>query len=125
LVEDRGLDVNAGAILDRITPRKRGDAAEECSGVYTGPYLTSEQRANAYRLLFRLNRSFHLIVCRLSEAEALDIISSRDTKDVLGMTQEVQLEANVAILDRLEYFENEDHGHFGKVRDALEKRLKS
>jgi hypothetical protein len=89
------------------------------------PYLTSEQRAEAYRLLFRLNRSFHLIVCRLSEAEALDIITSRDTKDVIGMTQEVQLDCNTAILDRLDYFENEDHGHFGKVRIALEKRLKN
>jgi hypothetical protein len=90
-----------------------------------GPYLTSEQRAEAYRLLFRLNRSFHLIVLRLSEAEALDIITSRDAKDVLGMTQEIQLESNVAILDRLGYFENEDHAHFGKVRIAMEKRLKS
>jgi hypothetical protein len=89
-----------------------------------GPYLTSEQRAHAYRLLFRLNRSFHLIVLRLSEAEALDIITSRDTKDTLGMVQEVQLDCNTAILDRLDYFENEDHGHFGKVRDAMEKRLR-
>jgi hypothetical protein len=89
------------------------------------PYLTSEQRAEAYRLLFQINRSFHLIVCRLSEAEALDIITSRDTNDVLGMTQEVQLECNVAVLDRLEYFENEDHCHFGKVRIAMEKRLRS
>jgi hypothetical protein len=90
-----------------------------------GPYLISEQRAEAYRLLFQINRSFHLIVLRLSEAEALDIVTSRDTEDVLGMTQEVQLAANVAILDRLDYFENEDHGHFGKVRIAMEKRLKS
>jgi hypothetical protein len=28
-VEAVGTCVNAGAILDRITPRKRGDAAEE------------------------------------------------------------------------------------------------
>jgi hypothetical protein len=60
----------------------------------------------------------------LSEAKALDIITSRDAKDMLGIVQEAQLEANVAVLDRLNYFENEDHCHFGKVRIAMEKRLK-
>jgi hypothetical protein len=42
-----------------------------------------------------------------------------------GLTQEVQLEINVALLDSLHSVELDDHGQFGKVRIALEKRLKS
>jgi hypothetical protein len=104
--------------------RTRPNHSTTLGGAMADPYLTSEERANAYRLLFRLNRSFHLIVCRLPEAEALGLMVPRDTKDMLGMTQEVQLEINTTILNRLEYLENEDHGHFGKVRIAMEKRLR-
>ncbi len=87
--------------------------------------LTSGERLRAYQLLFRLNRSFHLIVCRLSDADGLGIWNPRDIKEMLGLTQEMQLEINTLLLNRLETLENDDHAHFGKVRIALEKRLKS
>lgn len=86
--------------------------------------LTSEQRAKAYRLLFQLNRSFHLIVRRLSEARALDMITALDARDMIGLAQEIQLEINLAVWDRLQQFEENDFCQFGKVRTALEKRLK-
>jgi hypothetical protein len=89
------------------------------------PNLNSEQRARAYLLLFRLNRSFHLIVQRLHDAKELNIITTQDAKDMLGLVQEDQLEINLAVLHFLETFEDRDHHHFGKVRTAMEKRLKS
>lgn len=87
--------------------------------------LTSVERAEAYRLLFLLNRSFHQIVVRLHDARAADIITQLDTKDMIGLTQEVQLEINLAVWDRLQSFEERDFTIFGRVRTALEKRLKS
>lgn len=86
------------------------------------PTLTSGDRQDVYRRIFLLNRSFHLIVQRLDELKSL--FSAQDLKDMRGLTQEVQLEINTAVLDALELVENNDHAHFGKVRNALEKRLR-
>ena len=85
--------------------------------------FTSGERQNIYRHLFLLNRSFHLIVQRLDQLKFL--FHPRDLRDMLGMTQEVQLEINTILLGPLESAENNDWAQFGKVRVALEKRLKT
>jgi hypothetical protein len=89
------------------------------------PNLTSEERQDVYRLMFLVNRSFHLIVQHLEELGRTRILNSRDLKDMLGLTQEVQLGINTAVLDTLDSVENDDWAQFGKVRIALEKRLKT
>src|SRR5258708_4753161 len=88
------------------------------------PRLTSSERAEVYRLLFLLNRSFNLIVQRLDELGQTGLFTSRDLREMRGLTQEVQLEINTGLLDSFESVENDDCGHFGKVRIALEKRLR-
>lgn len=89
------------------------------------PNLSSEQRLAVYRLLFRLNRSFHLIVTRLADSERLGIWQPRDIREMLGLTQEVQLEINTLLLNTFGTIEDNDFAHFGKVRGRMEKRLKS
>jgi hypothetical protein len=89
------------------------------------PNLTSEERQDVYRLMFLLNRSFHFIVQHLEELGRTHILNSRDLKDMLGLTQETQLGINTAVLDTLDSIENDDWAQFGKVRIALEKRLKT
>jgi excisionase family DNA binding protein len=86
------------------------------------PTLTSDERQDVYRQMFLLNRSFHSIVQRLDELKRF--FSPQDLKDMLGMTQETQLEINRTLLDKLESIEDEDWAHFGKVRAALERRLR-
>jgi hypothetical protein len=88
------------------------------------PRLTSSQRAGVYRLFFLLNRSFDLIVQRLDELHQTGLFTSRDMREMRGLTQEVQLEINTGLLDSLEPVEINDWGHFGKVRMAMEKRLR-
>jgi hypothetical protein len=85
--------------------------------------FTSEERMDIYRRLFLLNRSFHLIVMRLDELKPL--FTAQDLKDMRGMTQEIQLGINTALLDSLDSAENDDWAQFGKVRLAMEKRLKT
>jgi hypothetical protein len=85
--------------------------------------FTSEERMDIYRRLFLLNRSFHLIVMRLDELKPL--FTAQDLKDMRGMTQEIQLGINTALLDSLDSAENDDWAQFGKVRIAMEKRLKT
>lgn len=85
--------------------------------------FTSEERMDIYRRLFLLNRSFHLIVVRLEELKPL--FTAQDLKDMRGMTQEIQLGINTALLDSLDSAENDDWAQFGKVRLAMEKRLKT
>jgi hypothetical protein len=90
----------------------------------TAPRLTSSERAGVYRLLFLLNRSFDLIVQRLDELSQTGLFSSRDLREMRGLTQEVQLEINTGLLDSFESVEHNDWAQFGKVRIALEKRLR-
>lgn len=86
--------------------------------------LTSAERANVYRLLFLLNRDFDFIVQHLTALEATGICRSRDMKEACGLAQEVQLEIMTGVLNSLESIENDDWAFFGKVRIALEKRLR-
>src|SRR6478736_8062196 len=88
------------------------------------PRLTSSERAAVYRLLFLLNRSFDLIVQRLDELGQTGLFTSRDLREMRGLTQELQLEINTGLLDSVEPVENSDWAHFGKVRMAMEKRLR-
>jgi len=88
------------------------------------PRLTSSERAEVYRRLFLLNRSFDLIVQRLDELAKTGLFTSRDLREMRGLTQEVQLEINTGLLNSLESVENNDWAQFGKVRIALEKRLR-
>ncbi len=88
------------------------------------PNLTSRERLRVYSLLFMLNRSFHLIVSRLSDLGNLGICEARDIREMLGLVQEVQLEINTLFLDRFATIEDNDFAHFGKVRARMEKRLK-
>lgn len=89
------------------------------------PQFTSGERQEVYRLMFLLNRSFHFIVQRLEELGKTSIINNRDLKDALGLTQEVQLGINTAVLDTLDSVEIDDWAQFGKVRIAMEKRLRT
>jgi hypothetical protein len=76
-----------------------------------------------YRRIFLLNRSFHFIVERLDELK--NLLSPQDLKDLRGITQEIQLGINTALLDSLNSSENDDWAQFGKVRLAMEKRLRT
>jgi hypothetical protein len=89
----------------------------------TRKQFTSSERINVYCLMFLLNRSFHFIVQRLGELGKASVLNSRDLKDMLGLTQEAQLEINITVLNTLETLESNDHARFGKVRSAMEKRL--
>ncbi len=74
--------------------------------------------------MFLLNRGFHFIVQRLEHVGKI-MMKDRDLRDMLGMTQEIQLEINTLVLNNLDSVENNDWAEFGKVRIALEKRLKT
>jgi hypothetical protein len=87
--------------------------------------FTSGERRDIYRLMFLMNRSFHFIVQRLEDLGKTGIMNARDLRDMLGLTQEVQLGINTAVLDTLDSAENDDWAQFGKVRLAMEKRLKT
>jgi hypothetical protein len=86
--------------------------------------FNSRERMDVYRQIFLLNRSFHFIVQRLEELAQANIFDSRTLKDMRGLSQEVQTEINTALLNPLESTELNDWAQFGKVRSALEKRLR-
>lgn len=87
--------------------------------------LTGGERAETYRRLFLINRSFHFIVQRLDELAQASIFDRRNMAELREFTQEVQLEINTTLLSPLHSVELDDWGQFGKIRIALEKRLKN
>lgn len=88
------------------------------------PRLNSRERADIYRHIFLLNRSFDLIVQRLDELAQARIFDICDLREMRGLAQEVQLEINTLLLSPLESAEQNDHAQFGKVRVAMENRLR-
>jgi hypothetical protein len=93
-------------------------------GKMADPNFNSAERMDIYRSMFLLNRGFHFIVQRLEHVGKI-MMKDRDLRDMLGMTQEIQLEINTLVLNNLDSVENNDWAEFGKVRIALEKRLKT
>lgn len=86
--------------------------------------LNRRERMDVYRRLFLLNGSFSCIVELLEELAQTPIFNARDLREMRGLAQEVQLEINTILLDPLESAEQNDHAQFGKVRMAMEKRLR-
>ncbi len=83
--------------------------------------LTSSQRAAVYK---QLNRYFDLVLQQLDDLAQARILNARKIREMSGLTQEVQLEINTLLLGPLDALEHEDWGTFGKVRIAMEKRLR-
>jgi hypothetical protein len=89
-----------------------------------GLKFNSQERMDVYRQIFLLNQSFHFIVQRLDELTGIRIFDVRSLKELRGLAQEVQTEINTHLLDRLDSAELNDWTQFGKVRIALEKKLR-
>jgi hypothetical protein len=87
-------------------------------------HLTSGERLQIYEAIFRLNRSFHLIVCRLSELGKFRSFNPRTLADLRGLIREMQVEINHHLISKLNTIEAEDWYTFGKVRIRRDKRLK-
>ena len=86
------------------------------------PELTSGERQDIYLSMFLLNHCFHGIVLRLDELAGL--LGRKNLKDMQGLAQELQTETNHLILSKLESIEESDWAQFGKIRTALERRLR-
>jgi hypothetical protein len=86
--------------------------------------LNSRERTEVYRRLFLLNRSFAQITQLLDELTQSSIFRARDLREMRGLAQEIQLEINVILLNPLESAEQDDWTQFGRVRKAMEKKLK-
>jgi len=86
------------------------------------PKMTTADRLRVYHSMFRLNRAFHMAVESLGELA--EFFSPQELREMRGLTQEVQTEISSLLLDRLHSIELDDWGQFGKIRAAMEKRLR-
>jgi hypothetical protein len=87
-------------------------------------HLTSGERLQIYEAIFRLNRSFHLIICRLSELSKFRSFNPRTLAELRGLTREMQVEINHHLVSKLSTIEDEDWYTFGKVRIKRDKGRK-
>lgn len=88
------------------------------------PKLTSSERAEVYRLIFLLNRSFDFIVQHLDAIQKTGLFRSKVAKLYPRFTQELQTEFNQQFLEDLHQFELDDWGEYGKARQLWEKHLR-
>jgi hypothetical protein len=86
--------------------------------------LTNQERLDVYQRLFLLNGAFNFIVQLLDELARNPLFKRRDLREMRGLAQEVQLEINTVLLNPLELAEQNDWTQFGKVRKAMEKKLR-
>jgi len=88
-------------------------------------HLTSGDRLRIYQAVFRINRSFHLIVCRLIELRGIrHTFASKNLAQLRALTQEMQAEINNYVLEKMRDVETEDWHSFGKVRVQRDKKKK-
>lgn len=88
------------------------------------PRLTSRERADVYRLIFLLNRSFDFIVQHLHALQKTRLLNSKAAKLFPDFTQELQSEINQEFLENLHQSELDDWGEYGKAREKYEKHLR-
>jgi len=87
-------------------------------------HLTSGERLQVYQALFQLNRSFHFIIRHLIDLRRFRTFNPKRLAELRGLTQEMQVEINSYVAERLHTVENEDWGSFGKVRVLRDKKHK-
>jgi hypothetical protein len=86
--------------------------------------LDVTKKAEIYHILYQINSSFAAIVEHYSALRKMGAITAESTREFQGFTQELQAEFNQDFL--LDWYETEmeDWSRFGKVRQAVEKRLR-
>jgi hypothetical protein len=82
-------------------------------------------KAEVYNALASLNRSFEIILESLKTLHENGVISKQFVQDQTIVTQELCAALNFMIVQRLTSRETEDVDHFGKMRSAIETRIKS
>ena len=86
--------------------------------------LDATQKAQIYRILYRLNLSFARVVDSCRELQETQVFRSKFTRLHQAFAQELQAEINDEVLSILLDIETDDLNRFGKVRDARDKELR-
>jgi hypothetical protein len=86
--------------------------------------LDAAQKAQVYRILYRLNLSFARIVDSCRELQGTGVFRSKFTRLHQAFAQELQAEINEEALGILLDLETDDLNRFGRVRDARDKELR-
>jgi hypothetical protein len=86
--------------------------------------LDAAQKAQIYRILYRLNFSFVRIVDSCRELHGTGVFRTKFTRLYQAFAQELQAEINEDVLEILHGIESDDLYRFGKVRDARDKELR-
>jgi hypothetical protein len=82
------------------------------------------QKAQIYRILYRLNLSFVRIVSSCRELQESGVSRPKFTRLHQAFAQELQAEINEEVLGILHDMEADDLYRFGKVRDARDRELR-
>jgi len=86
--------------------------------------LDVAQKAQVYRILYRLNLSFVRIVDSCRELQGTGVFRSKFTLLHQAFAQELQAEINDEVLGILLDIETDDMNRFGRIRDARDKELR-
>jgi len=86
--------------------------------------LDVTQKTEIYETLSGINLAFHAIVEHLQTMRQSGILRSQYARVLQGLTQELQSEVNVELLEKMNQIELRDWARYGKVRIKWEKYLR-
>jgi hypothetical protein len=102
---------------------ERGPYQSTCLGG-TLADLDVTKKAEIYHILYQINSAFAAIVGHFAALQRAGVVTAKSSREFQGFTQELQAEFNQEFLLDWHEAEMEDWHRFGKVRQAMEKRLR-
>jgi hypothetical protein len=102
---------------------ERGPDQSTCLGG-TLADLDVTKKAEIYHILYQINSSFAAIVEHFAALQQAGVVTAKSKREFQGFTQEIQAEFNQTFLLDWHQTEMEDWYRFGKLRQAVEKRLR-
>jgi hypothetical protein len=82
------------------------------------------QKTEIYETLSGINLAFAAIVDHLQTMRQSGIVRSQYARVLQGLTQELQSEINVELLENMNHIEQRDWARYGKVRIKWERYLR-
>lgn len=86
--------------------------------------IAKQPKSNTYRTLYRVNRAFDFISSQLGELGQAGLLKQGMLRTFQTFTGELQAEINQHVVGELHTVEERDWAQLGRVRNAIEKRIK-
>ena len=83
-----------------------------------------ETKAEVYETWAGINRAFEQIISAVGKLHKLGVLSDDYVQDQETITNDLWAKVNTQILKKVSEREEDDRGHYGKMRATIERRIR-